>query len=537
MNAALIDKHQAGDSRPENLALVTRGLTKSFVGRKVLSEMDLEVQRGQVHAVLGQNGSGKSTLIKCLAGIHRPDAGEIVVGGRVLPRNYPPSAARRFGLAFVHQDLGLALDMSVADNVATVRGFERSGPFINTNAHHEAAKRVLDFIGVKAKPQTLVRDLPVTSRTLLAIGRAIDLTGAGDLQCLVLDEPTAALPDSDAHLLFDTVQQLTELGIGVVYVSHRLEEIDRLADTVTVLRDGSRMGTHKVKDITRKALVEEILGGGSQAVVAPSHTRARVEHLGPSEGMALEAENLSGVKIQNVSLAVRPREIVGIAGLAGSGRSELCRLLFGAQQARTGRRKIGGITVKRSSPAQSIDQGLVYIPEDRRGQACLMHMSVRENILLLQTPVRRGLIDRKRERRLAEEAVAQFQIRPDDSEALVASLSGGNQQKVLIAKWLRTNPSTIILDEPVQGMDVGAKAQVFAQLREAANAGTAVLVVDSDFDNLAELCDRTLVLRHGAIVAELAGAAMTNAAMTHATFGITEKADHIAADMEDGRSS
>ena len=508
-------------------ALSTRGLTKTFSGRAVLDDVDLDVQRGEIHALLGQNGSGKSTLIKCLAGVYRPDGGEITVGGRRLPRAFPPTAARRFGLAFVHQDLGLALDMTISDNLGVVRGFHRSGPFIKRRDQHAETRRVLDFLGVRASPHTLVRDLPVTARTLLAIGRAIDFSGGTDLNCLVLDEPTAALPDNDAHLLFDAVRQLAGRGVGVIYVSHRLEEIERLADRVTVLRDGRLISTREMAGTTRRDLVDEILGGGGLRAAGTRVTST----VGPRESTprkALRGKGLTGVRIQDVSLAVEPGEILGIAGLAGSGRSELCRLLFGAQRLASGEVSIGDATLQRHRPAESIRRGLAYIPEDRRGQACLMRMTVRENLTLLRPPVRRGLIDKKRERRLSTEAITRFDVRPHDAEALVSALSGGNQQKVILAKWFAHRPSVIILDEPVQGVDVGAKAQVFAQLRQAASSGAAVMVVDSDFDNLVELCDRVLVLRHGAVAAEMAGDAVTAAAITRATFGISEEADHVA---------
>jgi ribose transport system ATP-binding protein len=509
-------------------ALSTRGLTKSFAGRAVLSDLDYDVHKGEVHALLGQNGSGKSTLIKCLAGVYRPESGEISVGGRVLPSAYPPSAAKRFGLAFVHQDLGLALNMTIADNLGIGRGFHTVGPLVRGREQNDEARRILDFLGVKATPQTLVRDLPVTARTLVAIGRAIDLSQVDRLSCLVLDEPTAALPDSDAHLLFDAIRQLTKQGVGVVYVSHRLEEIERLADRVTVLRDGRKIGTHAIADITRKALVDEILGERDAVRTTAAPVRSSARPRDPGAGPALRAESLTGVRVQDVSLSLRAGEIVGLAGLAGSGRSELCRLLFGAQRLESGRIWIGGEELRKPSPARSIRRGVAYIPEDRRGAACLLRMTVRENLTLLRPPVRRGLIDRARERRAAKDAIARFDVRPSNSEALVSSLSGGNQQKVMLAKWFENQPGVIILDEPVQGVDVGAKAQVFEHLTHAAARGAAVLVVDSDFENLTQLCSRVLILRHGVLAGELTGDAIETSAITHATFGVSEEADHVA---------
>ncbi len=510
-------------------ALSTRGLAKSFAGRAVLSDLDFDVQRGEIHALLGPNGSGKSTLIKCLAGVYKPDGGEISVAGRSLPRSYSPNAAGKFGLAFVHQDLGLALDMSIADNLGIVRGFHRRGPLVNRRAQQEAASRTLDFLGVKASPLTLVRDLPVTARTLVAIGRAVDVGDADKLSCLVLDEPTASLPDADAHLLFDAVRQLARLGVGVIYVSHRLEEIERLADRVTILRDGHRISTQNVADTTRTSLVDEMLGAGAKARSDRADRAVAYDFQIPAgERQILKAEAISGPRVTDVSMSVEPGEIVGVAGLAGSGRSELCRLLFGAQRVHSGRVWLGDRNINRLSVAGAIRRGLAYIPEDRRGQACLLRMSVRENLTILGPPCRRGLLDRGRERRLAAAAIERFDIRPQDSDALVGALSGGNQQKVMLAKWFGKLPSVIILDEPVQGIDVGAKAQVFEHLRHAAAGGAAILVVDSDFDNLTELCSRILVMRHGKLVGEFSGEAISTAAITRATFGVSEGADHVA---------
>ncbi|GAA0985808.1 sugar ABC transporter ATP-binding protein [Acrocarpospora macrocephala] len=510
-------------------ALAVAGLTKAFVGRVVLDNFDIKVKRGEIHALLGQNGSGKSTFIKCLAGVYRADAGSISVAGMALPKAFPPNAARKFGLGFVHQDLGLALDMTIADNLGLVRGFHTAGPFVRQREQARSAREILDFVGVKATPQTLVRDLPVTARTLLAIGRAVDLQDSSNLNCLVLDEPTASLPDTDAHLLFDAVRQLSSLGVAVIYVSHRLEEIERLADNVTVLRDGRKIATHQVANTTRAQLVEEILGETSGGPRGRTATTRALDLIAPPEKRALRAENISGVRVANVSFAVEPGEIVGVAGLAGSGRSELCRLLFGAQRLTGGRVWIGDTPVEDPTPAKSIRAGVAYIPEDRRGQACLMTMTVRENIMLLRSPIRRGLIDRRRDRQVASDAIDQFDVRPRDPEALVASLSGGNQQKVMLAKWFGLQPSVIVLDEPVQGVDVGAKAQVFEYLRAAASAGAAVLVVDSDFDNLTDVCDRVLIIRQGELVGEVDGDSIDTSEITRATFGVSAVADHVAA--------
>lgn len=479
-----------------------------------------------MHALLGQNGSGKSTLIKCLAGIHRPDTGAVIdVAGQTLPAAMAPSEAQHYGLAFVHQDLGLLPNMTVAENLAMQTGFTHRGPFITWRAQRRAATAVLESFGLALRPTALVRDLPVTARTLLAIARAFQpgRDSTVPLRCLVLDEPTAALPDNDAELLFDAIERVRSARVGVVYVTHRLEEVLRIADRATVLRDGQKTATLAARGSSQRQLVQAIIGRPDGDAL-PESAGAELQSAETTGAVALEVSDLAGVRVREATFTIRSGEIVGVAGLAGSGRSELARLIFGAQS-RTGgvirvagRALPGGVT-----PKQAMRAGLALVPEDRRREGCVLTMTTAENVTLAQLPtVGPGLLNVRRERRLAVDSIRALDIRPADPKRQIGTLSGGNQQKAVLAKWLNRRPSVLVLDEPVQGVDVGAKADIFTQLRHAVAQGLAVLVIDSDFENLALLCDRVLVLRSGAVVEELAGDRITAARMSAATFGVKD---------------
>jgi len=510
--------------------LSIQGLSKTFGDVRVLSDVSFEVRPGEVHALLGQNGSGKSTLIKALAGVHKPDPGAVIrVLDQQLPHSYPPSDSRKYGLAFVHQDLGLIPEMTVAENLALGTGFERRGPLISWRSQRARAQQVLDLFGLAISPGTRVKDLPVTARTLLAIARAFQ-PGRGThevpLSCLVLDEPTAALPDNDAELLFEAIARVTAEGAGVVYVTHRLEEVFRIAGQVTILRDGKLIATRPVTELTHESLVTAIVGEGSAPAAASSSQPQAQE--AADDSVVLQASGLQGNRIREANLVVRAGEILGVAGLAGSGRSELARLIFGSQRLHAGSRTIDGQLVPPDSPRSAMRRGIALVPEDRRRDGCILTMKVAQNLTLVRLPTNKsGLLDVRRERKVVQSTIERFDIRPADPSRLIRTLSGGNQQKVVLAKWLARSPRLLILDEPVQGIDVGAKADIFTRLRATADDGTAVLVIDSDFENLAELCDRVLVLRQGRIVGELSGARLTTDHMSKATFGVDDDSNLV----------
>jgi ABC-type sugar transport system ATPase subunit len=520
------DRGAAGDvtagATPEVAALEVTGLSKTFGGFPALSDVSLRVGSGEVHALLGQNGSGKSTLIKCLAGVHHADhGGTVSVFGKVLPHNYPPSAAHKYGLTFVHQDLGLLGNLTVAENLALGTGFAKRGPLVSWRRQNRLAADVLDDFHLAVRATDLVSDLSATQRTLLAVARAITaVTSEGDLGCLVLDEPTAALPDADAEILFSALRKVARRGHGIVYVTHRLNEVSALTSKVTVLRDGMHVGTYDTADLTHNDLVEKIAG---TAVGPPQRsTRRHRVVVSVSEPPVLVVENLCGIRVQDVSFELSRGEILGVAGLAGSGRSELARLVTGAQRRTSGTISVAGRQSPMRSPAHAKSEGVVLTPEDRRMHGCVLAMSSGENLTLptLDTLSRGGLLRIRHERRFVQNALRRYLVRPPDPDRQMSTLSGGNQQKVVLAKWMSVDPSVLVLDEPLQGVDVSAKHEVHELLTAAAENGLAIVVVDSEFKNLVDLCDRVLVLRNGRVTVELSGSELHERSIVQSVFGV-----------------
>ncbi|WP_292235721.1 sugar ABC transporter ATP-binding protein [Mesorhizobium sp.] len=485
--------------------LTVRRLSKSFSGQKILDDLSFEVLPGEIHALVGENGCGKSTFIKCLAGFHQPDEGaEIEVMGRVLSLPYSPSDAGSFGFSFIHQNLGLVPTQSVAENLALSRGFRKSfGWRIRWRDERERAHQALAGFGEHIDPDTLVADLPQADRTLVAIARGMQRS-EGHPGIFILDEPTAALPADQVQHLFEMLREIAAKGVGIVYVSHRLNEILELCDRVTALRDGRRVATRPVAGLSERELVELIIGRSLDSYYP------QVDRVPESERL-LEVKGLVGNRVRSVDLAIRRGEIVGIAGLLGSGRSELGRLLFGAQQRRSGTVSLGGEMLALGCPSDGLRSRIGYVPQDRLGQGGVGRMTVAENLLLPDMgSVWNGLgISARKEREIADDVIRRFNIRPPYSDATFSTLSGGNQQKAILARALRLAPKLLILDEPTQGIDIGSKAEIYEIIANATKSGMALLLVDSDFEDLCRLCDRVLVMTEGTIVAELAGATKT----------------------------
>jgi ABC-type sugar transport system ATPase subunit len=492
-------------STPEDVSVLrVENLGKTFPGQVAFAGLNMDVAPGEIHALVGANGSGKSTFIKCLAGVHQADPGSRVhVGLDRLPDRYPPSEARSFGLAFVHQDLGLLANLSLMENLAMGRGYAtRWGWRIDWKRERARCRSLLNEHGIDAAPHTLVGDLTIVEQTLFAIARGIeDVSDGGRL--IVLDEPTAALPDTDVGRLFDAVRRVADTGIGVIYVSHRLDEVFALSQRVTVLRDGVCQGTYATDSIDHDGLVEVIAGRSVDVV----DTRTHRDQVSLDAARVVETRDLSGNQIRHLSMTVRSGEIVGVAGLAGSGRSELARLLFGSQEREGGSVYINGRSANLDSPADAIRLGVAMVPQDRRGDGCFLGLSAGRNMTLpsVGSLYQNGRIRAGKEKLLQQDLVRQFRVQPADAERPMYAFSGGNQQKVVLAKWMHREPRFLIFDEPVQGIDVGAKADVHKHILAAADAGAAVLLIDSEFENLSRLCDRILILQNGEIVDELVG--------------------------------
>lgn len=502
-------------------ALAVRRLSKTFLGQRALNAVDFDLRAGEVHALLGENGSGKSTLIKCLAGYYDPDPdAELELGGEATPLPQSPAAATQMGLVFVHQDLGLIPNLSVAENFAISRGFDAKVlGRIRWGSIQARAVEELKSLGHDIDPRGMVGRLSVAEQTIVAIARALASAEEG-ARVLVLDEPTAALPDArrqiskgsrnEVELLFEAVRRVVASGVGVIYVSHKLHEILDLADRATVLRDGRKIATFDVPGMSESDLVRRIVG---RDVVKVIRDRSQ-EVIG--EELLLQVSGLSGRKLRDVSFTVNRGEIVGVAGMLGSGRSELARLLFGAQHPTAGSMEMRGAAANYRGPRDAVRNGVALVPEDRRREGGLLGMSVAQNLTLpsiggffRQGRIRDGAVQAR-----AKELIAEFHIKPPVPSRKFGVLSGGNQQKVVVAKWLNMNPDLVIFDEPVQGVDVGARAEIYELVNQAAGRGAGVVLISSEFDQMLEFCTRVLVLRDGQLIADLPGESITRHQLT-----------------------
>lgn len=490
------------------LLLDIRGLRKTFGGTVALAGVDLEIAPGEVHALVGQNGSGKSTLIKVLSGYHVPDAGTVRVLGADLRFPMRPGEATRRGLSFLHQDAPVAGSMTVLENMRVGRFPGSPVSRINWRQERQRVRQLLGSMGLDVEPDVLAARLPQAERALIGFAAAAQtLPDSGGV--LVLDEPTACLPPSGADRLFGAIRSLTRRGSGVVFVSHRLDEVLAISDRISVLREGRLVGTVRTAETTQADIVALMLGR--------ELSRLYPERDGVPTDPVLTVDNISGRIVGGVDLTVRRGEILGVTGLVGMGQDELPYLLYGALPSRTGSVAVEG-TVVRTEPRQMRAAGVTLLPADRAGSSGVLSASVGENLSLpvLSRFFRAGVLRHKREARAAQALLARYDVRPPRESARLGALSGGNQQKVLLAKWLQSSPKVILLHEPTQGVDIGSRSQIFRIIETAAAAGAAVLIASSEYEDLAHLCDRVLVLNRGRIVAELASADLSEHAIISA---------------------
>lgn len=499
--------------------LEAKALRKTFAGVTALSGVDLKIERGEVHAVLGENGSGKSTFIKILSGYHTPDPGsEVRIDGKPLHFGSPDSAYT-LGCRFVHQDLGLIDSSSVLDNLCMNGGFpSRFGTVRRREALREAEADLAKAGLGDLDPSVLVGMLTPAMKTGVAVARALRRDRSNEAKLLVVDEPTATLPDNEVQDLLQTIRQVALNGLAVLYVTHRLDEVFQVARRVTVLRDGHKLTTEPTTSLDRKRLVNLLVGTEFDDVrVAADHLKQRHD-----QEPVLEVADLSAGPVDRVRFTVVPGEVVGIAGTTGSGRDSILGAVFGATERDGGTVRVGGALLRARRPDLAISQGMAYLPPDRKTLSGILELSARENLCLSDlSPFWRGLWMRKRaERRETQGWFEQLTVRPADAvDERLLTFSGGNQQKVLFGKWLRRRPTIFLLDEPTQGVDIGAKAQLHRQLLDAAENGAGVLVSSSDVDELAALCGRVLVLRNGHIVSELSGPRLTVANIARECLG------------------
>ena len=507
---------------PGRPAVQVRALSKTFAGGRALSSVELQLDSGQVHALLGENGSGKSTLIKVLSGYHRPDPGsEILVGGEPLTLG-SPMASHQAGARFVHQDLGLIETASLSDNLAYGSGFPtRFGTIRRSAARHRAAE-ALARVELDISPDTLVSALSPAQKTGVAVARALLAEPGNQVRLLVLDEPTARLPVHEVEHLLGIVRTVVASGVAVLYVTHRLDEVFEIAHQATVLRDGHRVATAPVASLSRDDLLHHLLG----AALESAHRHApHPDTSATSHNAALVIENLHSDVLHGLSLQVQRGEVVGIAGITGSGREALCASVFGARPRDRGTVHVGGQLLRSDRPDQAMALGAAYVPSERKLQGAFLELTARENISIASLPAfwRWGRLRRGHERRIAASWFERFGIRPNGGEEqLLSTLSGGNQQKVVFSKWFQRAPVLFLLDEPTQGVDVGAKAELHRALFDAARGGAGILMSSSDMDELVTTCDRVLVLRAGRVVAELRGSQINPHTMARAALGVTQ---------------
>ncbi|MDQ0393326.1 sugar ABC transporter ATP-binding protein [Labrys monachus] len=479
-------------------------VSKHFDAVRALDGVSLEVRAGEIHALLGENGAGKSTILKILRGVQPPSAGTVEIDGVRLAA-FTPEASRAAGVAMAFQEMSLVPTLTVAQNVFLEREIKTASGLIDDKAAIAETRKLFAAMGVAIDPALKVADIPAGQRQLTEIVKAT----SQPCKVLVLDEPTSALSSNEVDRLFHYVRHLRERGVAVIYVSHRMDEIFRIADRATILRDGRHIVTAPLADFTLESMIAHIIGRRSRGFSeATRDTGKRGEIL-------LEARGLSGrFKPAGVDLSLHRGEVVGVAGLLGSGRSSLARLLCGIEPAVSGEIRVRGAPVSIAGPQDAIRAGIALVPEDRARQGFVAFHSVEANIALpnLGRLSRRGWIDRRRSARLAEGSIGRLRIKAACREAPVSSLSGGNAQKVVIAKWLAADPDILILDEPTAGIDIGSKSEIVALIRDLARTGKAVLVISSELQELLAACDRILVMSDGRILRDIARAALDDPA-------------------------
>ena len=485
--------------------LELRGLSKRFAGTRALDGVDIVFHAGEVHALLGENGAGKSTLIKVLAGVHPADAGE------VLWRGAPAQPGRdRLAISFIHQDLGLVDSMTVAENIAVIAGYPRRHGLIDWRRARVEASQMLARMGGGVSPDARVATLPASGKSIVAIARAL----AVRCDLLVLDEPTAALPEADVARLLDALRRLRAEGIGIVYVTHRLDEVFRIADRVTVLRDGRRIATSTVADTTPSALVQAIIGRKLDDLFATPPAAAGAA--------ALRVAGLAGHGAGPVSFEVAAGEVVGLVGLRGAGHDTVGRMIFGDLVATAGTATLGGASAPAATPRAAIARRIGFVSSKRREESVAPSLTVRENLFMNPTVLAGGAwrpIAPASERGRTARVLQRLSVRPPDTERPIITLSGGNQQKVVLSRWLEAGSRLLVLEEPTFGVDVGSKSEIYGLLRAALAQGLAILLVSSDFEEVAGLCHRALVLDRGRVAAELARAELSVERLTRAASG------------------
>jgi rhamnose transport system ATP-binding protein len=482
----------SGDAKiMTEILLKAENIQKSYAGVKALKSASFELQSGEVHALIGENGAGKSTFIKIVTGAIESDSGELEIVGNKLVTN-SPTFAKSLGVAAIYQQPTMFPELSVAENIAF--GLEKSGLFgrVNWKKRRETARELLDQIGAKISVDAEAGSLSMPQQQLVEIARAL----GANAKILILDEPTASLSEEDTNNLFRVIRDLKSKGVGMIYISHRLEELPQIADRVTVLRDGETIGTELMSEVDKPKLISLMVGRELSQVYPKKEVK--------QGAVVLELKNLGYRKagVKNINLSVRAGEIVGIAGLVGAGRTEFARAVFGLDEADAGEVLLNGKSIRNTHPQDAIHNKIAYLPEDRRRHGVILEMPISSNITLASLKILSGKtgMDFKRERELAAEYSNRLGVKTQSIHNSVSTLSGGNQQKVALSRWLITKPSVLILDEPTQGIDVGAKSEIHELMNELAGQGVAILMISSELPEVLGMSDRIAIMHGGTIV-------------------------------------
>lgn len=495
-----MQEHTNRQSQTRSPIMSMKAVNKQFSGVKVLQNVNIELYKGEVHALMGENGAGKSTLMKIMAGVYQPDAGMIVYKGQEVHWNNPMEA-RNKGISVIHQEISLSPNLSIGENIMMGTTFKKNRfGLIKWNEIYDNARQVLKSIGSTLDPRADVSTLSVAQQQMVEIARALSLNS----EILIMDEPTASLTDKEIEKLFGIIEELRRKGVAIVYISHRMDEIFKISNRFTVLRDGQWVTSGPISETNPKNLVRLMVGRelNELFVREKNNSMVRPEERKP----VLELKGVSDKKfVKDISLKLYPGEIVGLAGLVGAGRTELIRTIFGLSELSNGQIIMNGQQVHIKSPIEAMKLGIAHVPESRKEQGLLPNLSVKENILMAQLPTYRKfkLLQYKKMNQDADRYIEELGVRTASKEQNIMGLSGGNQQKVVIAKWLSIGPRVLLLDEPTRGVDIGAKTEIHKIISKLADQGLAVLMISSELPEVLGVSDRILVMHEGKLRAEL----------------------------------
>jgi ribose transport system ATP-binding protein/inositol transport system ATP-binding protein len=492
------------EEQNKDYILECTGISKAFGGTQALKNVQLQIKKGEVHALLGENGAGKSTLMKIVIGLHKPDEGEMVFEGQRYAANGPADALRK-GISMVHQELNPEPHLSIAESIFLNREHTMKGlPFLNKKETNRQAGIILKRFGIEKDPRTLMEELTLAEVQMIEIIRAVSC----DARIIIMDEPTSSLDSEETQHLFHTIRELKEKGVSIIYISHRMEEIFEICDRVSVFRDGEYVNSCPLEGVTNEELIAMMVGRQVKSIFP------KIEcEIGET---VLKVENLSGKGFQNISFEVHEGEILGISGLVGSGRSETMRVIFGLDPKTGGKIFLGGKEIAIKSPKDAISKGICMVNEDRQNFGLCLYRSIRENISLPNLPSRQKgiLINQRREKKEAEEVAKVLTVKAASIESEAYSLSGGNQQKVVLSKWVMAKPKVLILDEPTRGVDVGAKSEIHTLMCQFAAQGMAIIMISSELPEIMGTSDRILIYHEGRINGEIFREDITTAKVT-----------------------